>query len=133
VFVQHTQLTPTTFRQRNDSCTILSNLCIVSCDELHFQACQEYWLHESDDVARQGAVDVFLYDFRKICMQCHVSRSVVSACGCECCSLTSINTFVRHNFLVSVRIRGLSYFFRRRSLFNSSRHCIFCDSARMEG
>jgi hypothetical protein len=50
-FVQHTQLTPTTFRQRNDSCMILSNSCLVSCDELHFQACHEYWLHESDDVS----------------------------------------------------------------------------------
>jgi hypothetical protein len=38
VFVQHTQLTATTIRQRNDSCMIRSNSCIVGCDELHFQA-----------------------------------------------------------------------------------------------
>jgi hypothetical protein len=37
----------------------------VSCDELHFQACHEYSLHESEDVARQGAVDVFYMRLEK--------------------------------------------------------------------
>jgi|AntRauTorckE5430_2_1112549.scaffolds.fasta_scaffold52125_2 hypothetical protein len=54
--------------QRNDSCMIVMNCCILNCDELHVKSCQEYCLHLSVNVARQGAGDVFLYAFRKTCM-----------------------------------------------------------------
>ena len=81
--MQRTQLTKTIIRQRKNSCMTFLNRCIVNCDEVHAQSCHEYCLHESDDVARQRAVDVCLYAFRKTLMQCHVSWPVVSACGCE--------------------------------------------------
>ncbi len=54
----------------------LWSCCILKWDELHVQSCHSYRLRESDDVATQRAGDVFLYAFRKTCMQCHVSWSV---------------------------------------------------------
>ena len=55
----------TNIRQRKNSGMNLLNCCIVNRDKLHVQACYEYCWHESVDVARQLAGDVFLYAFRK--------------------------------------------------------------------
>ena len=107
VFVDHTQLTSTTIRQRKDSCMNLLNCCIGNCNELHVQSCHEYCLLESGNVARQRAGDVFLLAFRKSCMHCHVSWSVVSAGGCEFWSLHKIDIVVRHFVVFMVRIGGV--------------------------
>jgi hypothetical protein len=42
-----------------DSCTIVLNCCIMNCGELQVQSCHSYCPHESEDVARQRAGDVF--------------------------------------------------------------------------
>jgi len=92
---------------------IILHCCIVNSDELHIQSCHALILLESWDVGRQRAVDVFLYAFRRTCMQCHVYWSVVCACCCEFWSLYNINTFVRHMGLFIVRIGELSFLVRK--------------------
>ena len=47
----------------------------MNCGELEVQSCHSYCSHGSEDVARLRAFAVFLYAFRKTCMQCHVSWS----------------------------------------------------------
>ena len=61
----------------------------MHCGELQVQSCHSYCSRGSEHVAKLHAGDVFLYAFRKTCMQCLVSLSVVSACGCNFWSLMS--------------------------------------------
>ena len=48
--------------------------------------------------------------FRKTCMQCLVSLSVVRACGFKFWSLNNNNTFVRHILFFTVRIKDQHQF-----------------------
>jgi hypothetical protein len=62
-----------TYATGNDIPQTKLNCCIMNCGELHVQSCHSYLSHGSEDVARLRAFAVFLYAFRKTCMQCLVS------------------------------------------------------------
>jgi hypothetical protein len=66
-----------------EGCFMLETFALLNCffsnrAELHVHSCHSFWLRESDLVTTQSGGDVFLYAFRKTCVQCYVSWSVVT-------------------------------------------------------
>jgi hypothetical protein len=131
VSVQQTQLTRTFITQRNDSCMIVLNCCIVNCDELHVKSCHEYCMHLSVNVARQGAGDLFLYMRLEKPVCNAMSHDLLLGLAAASFAHSIISTHSSDLFFIfRVRFEELTYLVRRLFLSNSRRHCLFFDSAR---